>query len=81
MKRILSAWRDHGTKAIGFAQGTVAALCAVAGIIPEAHLKYWLAASAVLTFWRGFFNTQQNTPDLAQKFREAVSGDEEGEDA
>jgi putative intracellular protease/amidase len=53
-------WRLHGTKLIGFAQGTVAALCGVAGIIPDAHLKYWLAASALLTFWRGFFNDLVN---------------------
>lgn len=56
---ILTIWKSHGTKLLGLAQGTVAALCAVAGIIPEAHLKYWLAASALLTFYRGFFNSAQ----------------------
>lgn len=59
---LLAQWRDNGTKYIGFAQGTIAALCGVAGIIPDAHLRYWLAASAVLVFWRGFFNTKQGTP-------------------
>lgn len=54
-------WKAHGTKWIGAAQGTIAALCGIAGIIPDAHLKYYLAASAVLTFWRGFLN------DLFQK--------------
>lgn len=44
----------HLTKILGLAQGTVAALAGVTGIIPERHLKYWLAASAVLTVWRGF---------------------------
>lgn len=57
---MLDFLRNHGTKVIGAAQGTVATLCGVAGVIPESHLKYWLAASAVLTFWRGFFNTKQN---------------------
>jgi hypothetical protein len=52
-------WKNHGTKAIGFAQGTIAAIAAVDGIIPAAHLKYYLGASAVLTFWRGFFNSSQ----------------------
>lgn len=57
----LNWWTSHGTRLIGLAQGTVAALCGVAGIIPESHLKYWLAASAVLTFWRGFENSKQET--------------------
>lgn len=45
--------QNNGTKLLGLAQGTVALLCGMAGIIPDSHLKYWLAASAVLTFWRG----------------------------
>lgn len=53
----LKWWRDHGTKILGFAQGTIAALAGVAGIIPDKQLKYWLASSAVLTFWRGFVNS------------------------
>ena len=53
----VSWWVNHGTKIIGFAQGTIAALAGITGIIPESHLKYWLAASAVLTFWRGFINS------------------------
>jgi len=56
MKRL---WRDHGTKVLGFVQGTVAAICGVTGIIPDSQLKYWLAASAVLTFWRGYTNGKQ----------------------
>lgn len=50
-------WKDHGTKIIGLAQGTIAAVAGITGIIPESHLKYWLAASAVLTVWRGFVNS------------------------
>lgn len=57
MKTLLGYWTSHGTRIIGFAQGTVAALAGVAGVIPEHHLKYWLAASAVLTFWRGQVNS------------------------
>jgi hypothetical protein len=59
LERLKAAWKNHGTKIIGFAQGTVSAIAGVTGIIPEHHLKYYLAASAVLTFWRGFFNSSQ----------------------
>ena len=49
--------KSHGTKVIGFAQGTVAAIAGVGGIIPDRQLKYWLLAGALLTFWRGFVNS------------------------
>lgn len=55
--RAVAFVRDHGTKLIGAAQGTIAAVAGVTGIIPDGQLKYWLAASAVLTFWRGFINS------------------------
>ena len=48
---------SHGTKVIGFATGTISAVASVSGIIPEAHLKYYMAGIAVLTFWRGFINS------------------------
>jgi hypothetical protein len=54
---VIDFLRNHGTKVLGFAQGTIAAVCGVTGFIPDAHLKYWLAASALLTFWRGFVNS------------------------
>lgn len=63
MNTFLALWRiwvSHGTKVLGLAQGTIATLAAMDGIIPANHLKYWLAASAVLTFWRGFFNTAKS---------------------
>lgn len=50
--------KNHGTKVIAFAQGTIAAVAGVTGIIPDAHLKYYMAAIAVLTFWRGFVNSE-----------------------
>ena len=61
MNALLTILTNHGTKIIGLAQGTIAAICGVSGVIPDAHLKYWLAASAVLTFWRGFQNTKATT--------------------
>lgn len=50
--------KDHGTKVIGFITGTISAVAGITGIIPDAHLKYYMGAIAVLTFWRGFINTK-----------------------
>lgn len=50
-------FRNHGTKLLGLAQGTIAAIAGVSDLIPAGHLKYWLAASAVLTVWRGIANS------------------------
>ena len=60
MNTFLAFLSANGTKIIGCAQGTVALLSGMVGLIPETHLKYWLAASAVLTFWRGFINSAKN---------------------
>lgn len=59
MSALLSLLASHGTRLLGIAQGTIVILCGVAGLIPESHLKYWMAASAVLTFWRGQTNAGQ----------------------
>lgn len=61
MNALLLFWKNHGTKAIGFAQGTIAAVAGVSDIIPPHHLKYYLASSAVLTFWQGWFNSNQTS--------------------
>lgn len=62
LKQIYCFLRNHGTKVIGGVQGTIAAVAGVGGIIPDAHLKYYMATIAVLTFWRGYFNTKQQGP-------------------
>ncbi len=49
----------HGTKVLGFVSGTIAAIAGVGGLIPEAHLKYYMAVIAVTTFWRGFINSSR----------------------
>lgn len=59
MNKLWQFWISHGTKIIGFVQGSIAAVAGVTGVIPDRHLKYWLGACAVLTFWRGFFNSAQ----------------------
>lgn len=51
--------QNHGTKLLGIAQGTVALIAATSGIVPPAHLPYWLLASAILTYWRGQYNSNQ----------------------
>ena len=60
MDKVLALFRSHGTKLLGLLQGTVATIAGVTGIIPDAHLKYYLLASALLTFWRGWSNTAAN---------------------
>jgi hypothetical protein len=59
MKVIFGLISSHGTRLLGIAQGTIAILCGIVGLIPENQLKYWMAASAVLTFWRGQFVSNQ----------------------
>lgn len=59
MSSLYQFWVSHGTKAIAFIQGTLAAIAGVTGIIPESHLKYYMGVIAILTFWRGFFNSAQ----------------------
>lgn len=60
---IVQFWLSHGTKILGFLTGTISALAGVAGIIPEKHLKYYMAAIAVMTFWRGFTNSAAQKDD------------------
>ena len=67
MDALIKYLNDNGTKLLGVAQGTIATLAGVAGIIPESQLKYWLAASAVLTFWRGYGNTQAIAAAVVQQ--------------
>lgn len=57
---------SHLTKLLGFAQGTIAAVAAVDGIIPAAHLKYYMGALGVLTFWRGWFNSTRPSEPPAE---------------
>lgn len=65
---MFSIIKSHGTKILAFAQGTIAAVAGVTGIIPDGHLKYWMMALALLTFWRGFVNTEllkEEPPDAS----------------
>jgi hypothetical protein len=51
-------WQSHGTRILGFISGTIAAVAGVGGLIPEAHLKYYMGVIAVMTFWRGHINSK-----------------------
>lgn len=73
MNPFLTYLQNNGTKLLGIAQGTIATLSGIAGIIPESQLKYWLAASAVLTFWRGFGNTQAIATVVTQQHTDAIA--------
>ncbi len=52
MNTLLDLTHRYGTRALGVAAGTITTLCG-AGVIPDSQMKYWLAALAVLTYWRG----------------------------
>lgn len=55
--------RCHGTKVLAIAQGMLAAVAAVPGVIPAAQLPYWMAALAALTYLRGQFSPVQPQRD------------------
>jgi hypothetical protein len=59
--KITDVWPDHGTKILGFLASAVATALLIEGLIPDAHMKYWLFANALLggaTVRRGFTNTK-----------------------
>lgn len=58
LQALLAFINSHGTKVLGFLSGTIAAVAGVSGLIPDAHLKYYMGAIAVMTFWRGFINSR-----------------------
>lgn len=59
----------HGTRLLGIAQGTVAIIASMDGLIPPSHLKYYLGASAVLTYWRGQTNANTIADKVAAKIQ------------
>lgn len=59
LQAIWDLLRNHGTKLIGAISGVLAAVAAVPGVIPESHLKYYMATIAVLTYLRGQFSPVQ----------------------
>lgn len=62
MSQIYEFFRLHTTKVLGLAQGILAAIAAVPGVIPTADLAKWMAVLAVLTFLRGYLNSTTPAP-------------------
>ena len=58
---IAGFYKAHGTKLLAFLQGMIATVAGVSNLIPEHQLKYWLGASAVIVFYRGWENTNAKT--------------------
>ena len=54
---IAGFYKAHGTKLLAFLQGMIATVAGISNLIPDHQLKYWLGASAVLVFFRGFVNS------------------------
>jgi hypothetical protein len=73
MNALITFFANNGTRVLGVAQGTVSMLCGFAGLIPESHMKYWLAASAVLTYWRGMGNTQAIANQVASQHAQIIA--------
>lgn len=59
MKQIWQFLCDHFTKILGVAQGVIAAVAGVTGVIPAEQLPKWMAVLAVLTFLRGYLSPMQ----------------------
>lgn len=55
---ISKTWAEHGTKILGLVSGTIAAVASVSDLIPAAHMKYYMGVIAVMTFWRGYINSE-----------------------
>jgi hypothetical protein len=65
MKFIIRQWKNHGTKALGFASMIAAGFPQIDGLVATEHVKYWAAANLVLgalTVQRGITNTRNANP-------------------
>lgn len=59
LQQLIDVWKAHGTKILGFLSTVVSTALIIEGLIPEAHLKYWLFFNLLLggtTVKRGFTN-------------------------
>lgn len=59
-------WSSHGTKILGAILGTLTIL-SFSGVIPKGDLHWYTAAVAVLTYWRGLFNSDQIADKIIEK--------------
>lgn len=56
MSALLLYLQNNGTKVLGIAVGTLTILTS-SDVVPAAHLKYYLIAISILTYWRGQANS------------------------
>jgi hypothetical protein len=70
---VWNALYTHGTRVLGVAVGTLTALTTT-GIVPESHLKYYLAAIAILTYWRGMNNADKIADKVIAKTVDQIRG-------
>lgn len=66
---IVELWGAHGTKVLGTLAAIVSTALLIEGLIPDAHMKYWLFANALLgggVVKRGFTNTTAAKASSAQ---------------
>lgn len=66
MNDVIAFWSAHGTKILGTLATIVSTALLIEGLIPDAQMKYWLFANALLggaTVKRGFTNTKAVTPN------------------
>jgi hypothetical protein len=57
LAKVKAYWDAHGTKILAGVSGSIVALSG-AGVIPDRHLKYYMAVSNLAVFWRGFVNSR-----------------------
>ena len=72
MAGLITFFQNSGTKVLGFLVGTLGIIANTSDIIPQAQLKYWLLAIAVLTYWRGMANTNAIATVVTQQHNEAM---------
>lgn len=68
---VWNALYSHGTRILGLIQGTLVILSA-SDVIPPAQLKWYVLATAVLTFWQGRDNADKIAEKLAAKMAPKV---------
>lgn len=62
MNLVLTVWREHGTKLLGFLQVTAGALATmdqqmIAELLGPNGMRWIIMATGILTAWRGFVNS------------------------
>ncbi len=65
IRTMLKWWRGHGTRILGVTQGSVAVVASIDGLLPPSTLKYVLAITGLLTYWRGQVNAKTDAPPPA----------------